>query len=188
MKLNEPRKRISHARPSLDFSRESFASSCHSAKSFTVFVASGRFRRYNFRCFDDEFIITPHTAIASLFGRKAELLEWKIPRARQIAKRQKRQNGKFTIVYPASTVGRKGCYELREALGDLDAKLIILGAELEGADFRQGIDCEKGSDDWLELADLVVLPAFVEHKPRRLLQAVANQISVVASKPAAWKI
>jgi len=71
---------------------------------------------------------------------------------------------------------------LREALQNLNAKLIVLGAELEGADFWQGIDCEKGSDNWLELANLVVLPAFVEHKPRRLLQAVANQIPVVASK------
>ena len=58
---------------------------------------------------------------------------------------------------------------MREALQNLNAKLIVLGAELEGADFWQGIDCEKGSDNWLELANLVVLPAFVEHKPRRLL-------------------
>lgn len=125
-----------------------------------------------------EKIITPHMAIASLFGRKAELLEWKIPRPRQIVRKQ---NGKFTIVFPASTVGRKGCYELREALRDLDAKLIVLGTELESADFWRGIDWEKGGDDWLERADLVVLPAFVEHKPRRLLQAVANKIPVVAS-------
>ncbi len=125
-----------------------------------------------------EKIITPHMAIASLFGRKAELLEWKIPRSRQIVRKQ---NGKFTIVFPASPVGRKGCYELREALRDLDAKLIVLGTELESADFWRGIDWEKGGDDWLERADLVVLPAFVEHKPRRLLQAVANKIPVVAS-------
>ena len=79
-----------------------------------------------------EKIVTPHTAIASLFDKKTELLEWKIPRAKEIAKRQ---TGKFTAVFPASTVGRKGCYELREALRDLNVKLIILGAELEGADF-----------------------------------------------------
>ena len=33
----------------------------------------------------------------------------------------------------------------------------------------------------METADLVVLPAFVEHKPRRLLQAAANKIPVIAS-------
>ena len=60
-------------------------------------------------------------------------------------------------------------------------KLIILGAELEGADFWRGIDYEKGGDNWLEAADLIVLPAFAEHKPRRLLQAVAHKIPVIAS-------
>lgn len=93
----------------------------------------------------------------------------------------KKLNEKFTVVFPASTVGRKGCYELREALRDTNVKLIVLGAELEGANFWRGIDREKGGDDWLEKADLVVLPAFVEHKPRRLLQAVANKIPVIAS-------
>lgn len=126
-----------------------------------------------------ERIITPHTAIAALFAERAELLEWKMPTAKAIARKQ---NGKFTVVYPASTVGRKGCYELREALRGSDVKLIVLGAELEGADFWRGIDWERGGDDWIEKADLVVLPAFVEHKPRRLLQAVANEIPVVASK------
>jgi hypothetical protein len=123
-------------------------------------------------------IITAHTAIGELFPDKTELLDWKIPKPKTFIKKQ---NEKFTIVFPASTVGRKGCYELREALKDLNVKLIVLGAELEGADFWHGIDWQKGADEWLETADLVVLPAFVEHKPRRLLQAVANKISVIAS-------
>ena len=126
-----------------------------------------------------EKIITTHTAIAALFGKRAELLDWKMPTAKEITKIK---NEKFTVVFPASTVGRKGCYELREAIKDLDVKLIVLGAELEGADFWRNIDWEKGGDNWIEKADLVVLPAFVEHKPRRLLQAVANRIPVVASK------
>ena len=126
-----------------------------------------------------EKIITPHTAIAALFPKRAALLDWKMPTAKKITRRP---NDKFTIVFPASTVGRKGCYELREAVKDLDVKLIVLGAELEGADFWKGLDVEKGSNNWLEITDLVVLPAFVEHKPRRLLQAVANGIPVIASK------
>ncbi len=126
-----------------------------------------------------ERIITAHTAIAAPFGKRATLLEWKLPTAK---KSDKKRNEKFTIVFPASTVGRKGCYELREALRGLDVKLLTLGAELEGANFWHGIDCEKGGGGWLERADLVVLPAFVEHKPRRLLQAAANRIPVIASK------
>lgn len=125
-----------------------------------------------------EKIITPHTAIAKLFGARAEILDWKMPAAENFTKRP---NEKFTVVFPASTVGRKGCYELREAIRDLDVKLIVLGAELEGANFWRGVKWERGGDDWLKKADLVALPAFVEHRPRRLLQAVANRIPVIAS-------
>jgi hypothetical protein len=125
-------------------------------------------------------IITPHTEIAALFGARAELLDWHLPAAKIVTKKQ---NAKFTIVFPASTVGRKGCYELREALRDLDVKIVTLGACLESANFWRGFDWEKGTgEDWLESADLVVLPAFVEHKPRRLLRAAADRIPVIASK------
>jgi glycosyltransferase involved in cell wall biosynthesis len=91
------------------------------------------------------------------------------------------KNDKFTIVFPASTVGRKGVYELRTAIKDLDVKLIILGGNVESEDFWQGFEVEKGGDNWLEIADLVVLPAFVEHKPRRILMASANGIPCIVS-------
>jgi len=124
-------------------------------------------------------IITPHTEIAELFGERSEILDWNLPNAKDFIKQQ---NAKFTIVFPASTVGRKGSYELREAIRDLDVKLVTLGATIEDANFWKNIDWEKGGDNWLEKADLVVLPAFVEHKPRRLLLAAANKIPVIASK------
>ena len=38
-----------------------------------------------------------------------------------------------------------------------------------------------GRGDWLEGIDVVVLPAFVEHKPRRLLEAAARGTPVIAS-------
>jgi len=123
-------------------------------------------------------IITPHTEIASLFGARAEVLDWDLPRSQEFGRPE---NAKFTIVFPASTVGRKGCYELREALRGLDVKLITLGACLEDAQFWHGFDWEKGGDDWLRKADLVVLPAFVEHRPRRLLLAAVHEIPVIAS-------
>jgi hypothetical protein len=123
-------------------------------------------------------IVTPHAGIASLFAEKCELLDWTTPKTKNI---DRKRNAKFTILFPASTVGRKGCYELREAVRDLDVKLVTLGANVEGANFWNGFDWEKGADDWLEKADLVVLPAFVEHKPRRLLLAAAHKIPVIAS-------
>lgn len=123
-------------------------------------------------------IITPHTEIASLFGAKAELLSWELPKAKKI---KKADNKKITLAFPASTVGRKGCYELRQAIRGLDVRLITLGEFIEDADFWREFDVEKGGGNWLEIADLVVLPAFVEHKPRRILQAVSNKIPVIAS-------
>lgn len=124
-------------------------------------------------------IITQHTGIAALFPHRANLLEWKMPNA---AKRNaETKNEKPVIVFPASTVGRKGCYELREAIADLDVRLIILGPLIEGADFWNDFDVERGTENWLEIADLVVLPAFVEHRPRRLLLAAVSGIPVIAT-------
>lgn len=127
-------------------------------------------------------IITPHTEIATLFPDKCELLNWKMPKVSPTNDFVKSKSDKFTIVFPASTVGRKGIYELREALRGVDVRLVILGAEIEGKDFWRGFDVESTKENWLEKADLVVLPAFVEHKPRRLLQAVAHKIPVIASR------
>ena len=59
-------------------------------------------------------IITPHTEIASLFAERANLLSWHLPKIQDPNPRAK--NPKPVIVFPASTVGRKGVYELREAL------------------------------------------------------------------------
>lgn len=123
-------------------------------------------------------VITTHSLIASLFPEKADLIDWKMSNAAPI-KRQ--SNEKPRIVFPASTVGRKGCYELREAIRGLDVSLITLGPNIEGTDFWDGFDVARGGDDWLETADLVVLPAFVEHRPLRLLRAVSAGVPVIAS-------
>ena len=123
-------------------------------------------------------IITSHTGIAGLFPDKAEVLPWKTPEDEHF---EKQKGEKPTIVFPASTVGRKGCYELREAIRGLDVRLVTLGPYIEDADFWAGFDVARGGDDWLYAADLVVLPAFVEHRPRRLLRAAAAGIPVIAS-------
>lgn len=123
-------------------------------------------------------IITPHSAIAALFPKKAELLPWKMPEVKHF---DRVKNDKPRIVFPASTVGRKGCYELREAIRGIDVSLVTMGPNIEGADFWEGFHVTRGGDDWLETADVVVLPAFVEHKPLRLLRAVAAGLPVIAS-------
>ncbi|MBK9155475.1 MAG: VanW family protein [Chloracidobacterium sp.] len=124
-------------------------------------------------------IITPHSDIAALFPNRAMRLPWDLPATKEAAPRLR--GGKPVVVYPAATVGRKGCYELREALRGLDVKLILLGPMIEDAGFWEGFDIEQVADDWLARADLVLLPAHVEHKPRRLLLAAANGIPVIAT-------
>lgn len=123
-------------------------------------------------------MITPHSGIASLFGDRAVLLDWKVP---AIEMRAGTKNKRPRIVLPSSTVGRKGCYELREALRGLEVTIVTLGGDIEGADFWNGFDAERGEGDWMDRADIVVLPAFVEHKPKRLLQAATAGIPVIAS-------
>lgn len=127
-------------------------------------------------------IITPHTEIASIFPEKAFLLDWEIPKIK--SQKSKVENQKLTIIFPASTVGRKGAYELREALQGLDVKLVTFGGNIEDENFWQGFEVEKGNagNGWLEKADLIVFPAFIEHKPRRILQAVSQGVPVIASK------
>lgn len=124
-------------------------------------------------------IITPHSEIAALYKDKALLLDWSMPAVKSQAKRA----GTRTLAFPASTLGRKGAYELRAAVQGLDVKVVTFGAQLEGTDFWRGtaVEIRTNGKDWLEGVDVVVLPAFVEHKPRRLLEAVARGTPVIAS-------
>ncbi|HEX8736102.1 MAG TPA: VanW family protein [Pyrinomonadaceae bacterium] len=167
--------------------RLDFAASLHAeSKTLGDFRAGNRLVEAEKKALENaRKIVTPHTGIASLFPEKAELLDWQMPRAKEFEGNpnevKEKRGEKFTVVFPASTVGRKGCYELREALRGLDVKLLTLGAIIEDADFWRGFDWEKGVD-WLTRADLVVLPAFVEHKPRRLFEAAAHKIPVIASR------
>jgi len=122
-------------------------------------------------------IITPHAAVAELFDDRSELIYWQMP----FVDPKSSANQKPVIVFPSTTVGRKGCYELREAMRGLDVRLLLMGPIIESRDFWNGFDVTRETANWLELADLVVLPAFIEHKPRRLLQAAAAGKPVIVS-------
>ncbi len=118
--------------------------------------------------------ITPHTGIAALAADRAVILPWRQPKS-STARRGTR------LIFPASTLGRKGAWELREALRELQIPLTLGGPVLEGKDFWDGIATKPAGTDWLEDAAAVVLPAWVEHQPRRLLQAAAANVPVIAS-------
>ena len=128
-------------------------------------------------------IITPHSEIAALYRDKATLLDWAMPpKARKRPPKRLAPHG-AKLAFPGPTVGRKGAYELRAAVQGLGVQVVTVGAQLEGADFWRGVSIEHraGDEDWLDEVDAVVLPAFVEHKPRRLLEAVASGTPVIAS-------
>lgn len=119
--------------------------------------------------------ITPHCGIAKLAGDRAKLLEWERPN------RPTAGLGEW-IVLPASTLGRKGAYELREALQGMELPIRLCGPVIEGSNFWRSFKTERHvSGDWLAGARCVVLPAWVEHQPRRLLEAVAAGVPVIAS-------
>ena len=129
-------------------------------------------------------IVTPHSEIASMFLRRGVLVDWQKP---VVPVRNWTKNEKPVVVFPASTVGRKGCYEVRAALEGLDVRLIRLGPDIEGEGFWSGLDTIRGDKNAIESADVVVLPAFVEHRPRRLIHAAASGIPVIASSACGLK-
>ena len=123
-------------------------------------------------------IVTPHHDVAALFPGRAEVLEWARPAPRTpLANSRLRPR----IVFPGPTAGRKGAYELRGALAGLDVELLAMGSQLEGPGFWEGVRLAEAAAHWLDHADVVVLPAFVENRPRRLLEALAAGVPVVAT-------
>jgi hypothetical protein len=125
-------------------------------------------------------IITPHREIASLFAEKAVLLDWCLPAVSSLVV-SSIPTGQ-TILFPASTLGRKGAYELRQVAQDLNLNLRILGREFEGAEFWQDITIVPATPNPFSDVGIVVLPAHVENRPRLLLKASASGIPVIASE------
>lgn len=124
-----------------------------------------------------ERIVTPHHDIARLFGERAQLLPWQMPKALPrgtvVPKR---------IAFPGPTVARKGAYEVREAARALNLEVVLVGSELEGANFWNGIRTRRADPaNWLNGVSYVVQPALLEDAPRRLLQAQASGVPVIAT-------
>jgi glycosyltransferase involved in cell wall biosynthesis len=67
----------------------------------------------------------------------------------------------------------------------LDLEVVLLGSELEGSDFWNGVRTrrvERGAGaDWLEGVGVVVQPALVEDRPRMLLAALSAGVPVIAT-------
>ncbi len=121
-------------------------------------------------------IITPHRQIAALFFDRAILLDWQFPEMITPPVRGQK------ILFPSSTLGRKGAYELRSIAQAFDLELTVLKPFLEGQNFWDGVNITEIDRLSLDGVGLVILPAHVEPKPRFLLRAIACGIPVIATE------
>lgn len=127
-----------------------------------------------------ERIVTPHPVVASMFPAKAVLLEWATtPRFERA--RTSESNRPPAILFPATTLGRKGAFELREALRGLDVTLLCLPSVFEGSGFWDGFTHTPASRNSWYSADLAVLPSIVESRPKALLEILAAGIPVITT-------
>ncbi len=120
-------------------------------------------------------LITPHSAIAAIYPLKTQQLAWDLPSITPPFQSGQR------ILFPASMLGRSGCYEMRAAAQVLGLELTLAGPVLEGKDFWGDIPIHPPQQRLLDEVGLVVLPAHVHHKPRLLLRAIAAGIPVIAT-------
>lgn len=130
-----------------------------------------------------ESIATPHPEVAALFPGRAVRLDWRLPTLGTLDRPAKIPR---RIAFPGPTLARKGAYEVRDAARALDLEVLLLGAELEGARFWDGVrtcrpDPAAGPYGWLRDVMAVVQPALVEEQPRRLLAARAAGVPVLAT-------
>ncbi|MGE3650949.1 MAG: VanW family protein [Reyranellaceae bacterium] len=128
-------------------------------------------------------LVTPHAAVAAhcraRYGAAVERLDWSMPAAHD-ARGSRTERG--AVLFPASALGRKGAYVVRAACRALGLPVRVLGQASEGANFWSGVDAAPADrrDPWKGIA-CVVLPAFVEHRPRLLLQALARGLPVLCT-------
>ncbi len=124
-------------------------------------------------------IITPHQHIATIFPEKTIHLPWQLP----LLKNRKWTKGR-RVIFPATTAARKGAYWVREIVKELGCELVVVGGNVEGKNFWEGINLLQKSwaETWWDQAGLVILPAFIEFKPRALLLAQALGLPIIASQ------
>jgi len=128
-------------------------------------------------------VITPHAEIGKVFNSKAKLLDWATPKVSTLP--PKTTSAPKRIFFPASPLGRKGIYELCDTLKQLapaSHELLVLGHANEGEyNPLPTVNWRQASVSELADADLVILPAYIEHNPRLLLKAHALGIPVIAT-------
>lgn len=121
-------------------------------------------------------VITPHRDLAALFSHKTILLDWEFP---VLNKMEKLGND---ILFPASAVGRKGAYEMKQLAEQLELEITVLGTATEYPGFWGNVSVKPFTG--FDKIGLVVFPTLIEHQPRFLLKALATGIPVITTKAA----
>ena len=127
-------------------------------------------------------LITMHSGIAALFPERAVRLNWQTPTVEKPVSKEAQPVVPLRVFFPASSLGRKGAYEVREGLKGLPIRLRVAGRTAENDQFWAGRTVTFGKANWQSETDLMVLPAWVEHVPRMVLEAIALGIPVIVSK------
>lgn len=124
-------------------------------------------------------IITPHAHIAARYPQ-AQRIDWVINDDDSV---RETNNTKDIILFCGPTLARKGAHAVREALRRLKFPLHVLGEDLEGPDFWEGLPVVHVSREnvaWKRVY-AVIQPALFEYWPRDLLKAHAAGAQLVIS-------
>lgn len=127
-----------------------------------------------------ESIITPHSLVAKCFAGKSVLLQWAQPQSTD-AWQQPMAGEAPSVLFPCATLGRKGAYELRETLRDMNVRILLGGRVLEEDKFWNGFDVADSRLSDVSQVDVVVQPCIVESQPRVLLRALAAGAPVITT-------
>lgn len=125
-------------------------------------------------------LVTPHRAVADFAGERYGVpivrLDWVRPQPAAATVRGD------AVLFPASALGRKGAYEVRDACRQLDLTVNVLGNASERTAFWEGVRTMRADPARLfDGVGCVVLPAFVEQRPRLLWKAHASGVPVICS-------
>ncbi|RQP26452.1 VanW family protein [Piscinibacter terrae] len=131
-------------------------------------------------------IVCSHRELAACLRRdgihQVQLIDWAMPDAAPPAWARAAKE-RPAIVFPCSALARKGQRELAQALRGIDADLLVLGTPSARPDAWPGLHVTHASHatGWLARADVVVMPAHIEHSPRAALRAIAAGVPVIAT-------